>query len=218
MVTDFRENILFLPVGLASNYHRECHQIRKYVIDRITFCRRACCCELSTFPKHPIQPAKKKWNYEWMSYLYENLSSSSLLQWSPFIKQQRTVTVLRPKPIKGQLSWLGFAITDDPWGSQFFRQRYLFMLVFHFHAPICLNHFFLLFARSIFPLTPILISLSLFSLRGQCMKLERFLELNVVYLAAYGKQQTRLFASPAACTRQACIVSRDFLFTFLFLV
>ena len=30
------------------------------------------------------------------------------------------------------------------------------------------------------------------------MKLERFLELNVVYLAAYGKQQRRLFASPAA--------------------
>ena len=50
------------------------------------------------------------------------------------------------------------------------------------------------------------------------MKLERFLALNVVYLAAYGKQQRRLFASPAAYTRQACIVSRDFLFTFLFLV
>ena len=158
VVTDFRENILFLPVGLASNYHRECHQIRKYVIDRITFCRRACCCELSTFPKHPIQPAKKKRNNEWISYLYENLSSSSLLQWSRFIKQ-RNVTVLRPKPIKGQLSWLGVGITDDNWGSQFFPPRYLFMLVFHFHAPICLNQFFLLFARSIFPLTPILISL-----------------------------------------------------------
>lgn len=62
----------------------------------IMFCRRACCCELSTFPKHPIQPAKrKKRNNCWNSYLYENLSFSSLLQWSHFTKQQRAVTVLR---------------------------------------------------------------------------------------------------------------------------